>query len=370
MRREIHESGDTRRRTADDGNEDDRRWGEGTQPSFAIGTRGIELSVLESFEQDTALDLSVIAHAVVIVSSDGRIMDVNERVEHLTGFLRTELVGQRISTLADDLWPRSRHVRSAVIGVRCHDGHEQPVDVVISPYRAGSTVLFMTPHVPRESARDSEVVQIVHDLKNPLATIALELCLLEDKLHQPELKGRVARVTQNVAFLDRMVQDLLDASALDAERFELQRRPTELRTLIEYAVDRSVSSRDRPRVFVDARCSVTLLIDDLRIERVICNLLQNALKYSPSSAGVVIRLDRTETIARVSVTDDGPGISDEDQELIFDEFGRGNAALAHQGHGLGLYISKRIVEAHGGRISVHSIRGAGACFYFELPLTE
>jgi len=370
MRREIHDTGDVRRRVADDGRDDDPVWGDGTQPDLAIGTREMERSILDSLEHDTALDLSVIAHAVVIVSSDGRIMDVNDRVEHLTGFLRTELVGQRVSMLADDLRTQSRHVRSAVIPVRGHDGREQAVDVVITPYRAGTTVLFMTPHVSRDRARDSEFVQIIHDLKNPLATISLELCLLEDKLRQPELKGRVARVTRNVAFLDRMVQDLLDASALDADRFELQRRPTELRTLIEYAVDRSTSSRDRPRVFIDARCSVTLLIDDLRIERVICNLLQNALKYSPPSAGVIIRLDRTETVARIAVTDVGPGISEEDQELIFDKFARADAALGHQGHGLGLYISKRIVEAHGGRIGVQSIYGAGACFYVELPLTE
>jgi signal transduction histidine kinase len=226
----------------------------------------------------------------------------------------------------------------------------------------------MTPHARQERARDAEVVQIVHDLKNPLATIALELCLLEDKLNQPELRGRVARVTQNVAYLDRMVQDLLDASALDADQFELHRRPTEMRTLLEYAVERSTASRDRPRVFVDPRCSVTLSIDDLRIERVICNLLQNALKYSPPSSGIVVRLDRNDTTVRVSVIDAGPGLTDAEQTLVFDKFRRGDGGFSHHGHGLGLYISKRIVEAHGGRIGVHSVRGEGACFFFELPV--
>jgi signal transduction histidine kinase len=214
----------------------------------------------------------------------------------------------------------------------------------------------------------SEVVQIVHDLKNPLATIALEMSLLEDKLVQAELKGAVTRVAQNVAFLDRMVHDLLDASALDAESFEIQRKPTELRSLLEHVVERATASRDRSRVFLETPASVTLMIDDLRIERVVANLLQNALKYSPSTSGVLIRLDVSPDVAKVSVIDAGRGITAEEKTFIFDKYRRAAVARALEGNGLGLYVSKKIVEAHGGRIGVDSVHGAGSCFYFELPL--
>jgi signal transduction histidine kinase len=219
-----------------------------------------------------------------------------------------------------------------------------------------------------EMKRQAETIQIVHDLKNPLATITLELCLLEAKLLQPDVRSRLARVSQNVAFLDRLVQELLDASALDADALRIQRQKTELRTMLESLIERSISSRDRPRVFLDAKQTITMEIDDLRIQRVVCNLLHNALKYSPASSGVVVRLDQRDRFARISITDAGPGLTDDERLLVFDKFGRTADALAHEGHGLGLFISKKIIEAHGGRIAVESARGVGSCFYFELPL--
>jgi PAS domain S-box-containing protein len=370
MRREIHESGDDLRE-AIESPAVDPVWGEGTMPEppprLAAGTREMERSPLEVLD-DERLELSSIPQAVFVIAPDGRIEDVNPRVELILGYTRREMIGEHAAKLGCDFMVRSRHVRSLATSIRHRGGHEVLVDVLVCPYRSASLVVFVTPRLPRERVRNSEMVQIVHDLKNPLATISLEMCLLEDKLVQPDLRGRVARVTQNVAFLDRMVQDLLDASAIDADRFEIHRRPTELRTLLECAVERSTSSRDRGRVFVDALDSITLPIDDLRIERVICNLLQNALKYSAAGAGVVIRLDRRDDFARVAVTDAGPGIAEVEQPHIFDKYTRTPEAGAHEGHGLGLYIAKRIIEAHAGRIGVHSIRGIGSSFFFELPI--
>ena len=224
----------------------------------------------------------------------------------------------------------------------------------------------------RETSNDgrAEMIQIVHDLKNPLATISLELCLLESKLVSPDIRARLARVTHNIEFLDRLIQEILDASAADADALQLQRRKTELRALLEQTIDRAVSSRDRSRVVLDAQQPVALDIDDLRIERVVCNLLHNALKYSAAASRVVVRLEAREHLARVCVTDAGPGLSETDKDVVFDKFKRASTATSHEGHGLGLYVSKRIVEAHGGTIGVDSVRGVGSCFFFDLPMTD
>lgn len=228
---------------------------------------------------------------------------------------------------------------------------------------------FITPRAgSQRMPPSSEVVQIVHDLKNPLATIALEMCILEDKLVHTDLKNAVNRVSQNIAFLDRMVQDLLDASSMEADSFEVHRVPTELRSLIEQVIERATATRDRARVFLEAPRPVSLLIDDLRIERVVANLLHNALKYSPSPSGVVIRMDVRSDVVRISVIDAGPGIRPEERTLVFEKFRRASSSHGHEGNGLGLYVSRRIIEAHGGRIGVDSVHGAGACFFFELPL--
>lgn len=228
------------------------------------------------------------------------------------------------------------------------------------------------PSYDESDSRDLYVAEIVHDLKNPLATIQLELFLVADTLGDRApamLQTAVSRIMHNVAFIDRMVSGLLDSTAIDAGEFVLRRRPTELRALLVQVVERSIATRDRHRVVIEAPCPITLTIDDLRIERVVANLVQNALAFAPPSSGIVIRLDTARGAARVSVIDPGPGITADETAYIFDKYRRASRAHAHDGSGLGLYISKRIVEAHGGRIGVESVHGEGSRFFFELPVT-
>lgn len=212
--------------------------------------------------------------------------------------------------------------------------------------------------------------QIAHDLKNPLQAIALETGLLHGKLAigDAEIRATVARISRNVSFLDRMVQDLLDCCSIASGHFEIRRRPTELRALIAQVVDRVVSARDSGRVWIEASAPLTLLADELRIERVIANLLENALKYAPRPTLIGIRLEVVDNHARISVIDTGPGIAVAEAERVFDRYHRTPSGV-HDGSGLGLHISKRIVEAHGGRMGVDSVEGRGSRFYFELPMT-
>jgi signal transduction histidine kinase len=219
---------------------------------------------------------------------------------------------------------------------------------------------------------EERLAQIVHDLTNPLNTIALETHLLDDKVaagDSTEIRSAAARISRNVFFLERMVRDLLDSCSTDAGRFEIRRAPTELRALTLRVVDRVVSTRDSGRVWIDASAPLTLAIDELRIERVVANLLQNALKYTPRPGLIGIRLEVTDHHARISVVDAGPGLTVEEAAYVFDKYRRARSGSAHEGSGLGLYVSKQIVEAHGGRLWVSSVEGAGSCFYLELPRT-
>jgi signal transduction histidine kinase len=220
--------------------------------------------------------------------------------------------------------------------------------------------------------REDAIAEIVHDFKGPLSTIALEVYLLDDKVtsgNPSDMHSTLARITNNVDFLDRMVRDLLDLCSLNAGRLELHRRPTELRTLLEQVIARVVATRDRGRVVLQAAEALTTSIDDLRIERVVANLLQNALKYAPRSSEVFVRLAAVADAIRISVSDAGPGITPDEIGFVFDRFWRASSAGHHEGSGLGLYVSKKIVEAHGGRIDVTSVEGAGSQFFFELPAT-
>jgi two-component system, OmpR family, sensor histidine kinase MtrB len=216
---------------------------------------------------------------------------------------------------------------------------------------------------------ERDVAAIVHDLKSPLAAIALEAALLDEQIRDGycfQGSRGLARIQLNVAFMDRLILDLLDLCSLADGTLPLVREPTDLRALLESVLDRAFAARVRHRVTLDAD-RVVASVDALRIERVIANLVDNALKYTPQSGSIAIRLERGRAAACISVIDAGPGIDPSELVRLFEKYMRGETARGRSGSGLGLYVSKRIVEAHGGRIGAETIRGTGSRFFFELP---
>jgi signal transduction histidine kinase len=222
----------------------------------------------------------------------------------------------------------------------------------------------------RDPLMEDEVAQIVHDLRGPLSAIALEATLMNSWL-QTDDRSRcvpaVARIHDNVDFLDRVVADLLDVCALAAGAFTLQCAPVELSALLDRVVER-VAGPSHDRVNVDAARPVVAVIDDVRMQRVMANLLDNAIRYSPDACPVSITLTSTGARAHITVADTGPGIPANEQAHVFERYRRGSASLDRRGVGLGLYTCKRIVEAHGGKIGVESVRHVGSRFCIELPL--
>jgi K+-sensing histidine kinase KdpD len=240
-----------------------------------------------------------------------------------------------------------------------------PEPVVRSPLAVGTRDMALRHDLPH-----SEVARIVHDFKTPLATILLETELLEAKLAAAspiDARRAIDRIARNTEYLGRMVMDLLDLCNFEAGHLELRRDPTDLRTLLEHVIERVVSTHDTGRVKLEIGASATVVLDDLRIERVVANLLENALKYAPKGSPIAVRLDVTPDSTEVSVIDIGRALSACEMENVFDEYRRGGQAKGHEGSGLGLYVSKRIVEAHGGTIGVESMHGVGTRFFFALP---
>jgi signal transduction histidine kinase len=229
-------------------------------------------------------------------------------------------------------------------------------------------------HVAGEAAAaHHELAQIVHDLKNPLSSIALEAELLDARLDVGDRRDAaqsIDRIRRNISFLDRLIYDLMDVCTLSNGHFDLRCEVCDLRRLLGSVVERVVPAAERSRVFLDTPELAHVEVDELRVERVISNLLDNALKYSPPRGAIVVRLTREHHAAQVSVCDTGPGLSPAEIALVFEPYRRAASALGRPGTGLGLYVSKQIVEAHGGRIGVESVRGAGARFFFALPLAR
>lgn len=355
-------------------------------PRFALGTRDdMERLTTDGIPESCAMTAHDYAHlaampdAAIAIAPTGLIAEVNPMAETLVGYTRDELIARPITKLFDNLDVANlrTEVRFIPAGTGTsllhRNGRTIAADILLCPDTRGA-VLAVLRRVPEDERRfmcEEDVAQIVHDMKNPLSTIALEMSVLHataEKIDAYAIERSVARITSNLEFVDRLIQDLLDLCAIDCDAFAIRRSPQELRALIERVVERAVPTRDASRVYIEAHEAVAVEIDALRIERVVANLVCNALKYSPRDAAIVVRLEMGADRACVSVIDAGPGIDEAERDYIFDKFRRAKNASGLDGCGLGLYVSKRIVEAHGGTIGVDSNAGVGSRFYFELPL--
>lgn len=211
-----------------------------------------------------------------------------------------------------------------------------------------------------------------HDLKTPLTTLVAQTQYLEHRARRdptaPSNPEGLSRITREAKRMGNLVDELLDASRLDQGSFELMREPTDL-----VALAREVAARERPgdqRVVVDAAGPIIGSFDGVRIGQLLENLVENATKYSEPDQVVTIRLKQSREGVLVEVADNGIGIPADDLPHIFERFRRaGNVdSRSHAGMGLGLYISRGIIEAHNGTIVVDSEVGRGTTMRVTLPL--
>ncbi len=212
-----------------------------------------------------------------------------------------------------------------------------------------------------------------HELKTPLTPLSLRLANLERRLERGEKvdPSLLRNARQYLVRLTTLINDLLDASRIEAGRLALHPEPTRLDGLVEHVIHGMEAYRGERHIeFSHPEEAVQVHGDPYRLEQVLANLLENALKYSPDGGTVRVRLRVTGDVALLSVHDEGIGIPPEDQKLLFDRFFRARNASSRSfgGLGLGLYISRDIVERHGGRIWVESEVGRGSTFFVALPL--
>jgi signal transduction histidine kinase len=227
-------------------------------------------------------------------------------------------------------------------------------------------------------ARDEFLSFASHELKTPITTLELQIQLMTKVIQQVGYKNiEESRITQllntfekQVGILTAMVGTLLDVTRISHKKLELELGRVDLRQVILDVVEQLSEH------FRTAHCSVTLnleknvvgLWDKNRIQQVIVNLLSNAVKYGKGKPILVQMIRNSSETARLEVVDCGIGIAPGDQAKVFERFER--VAMEHKinGLGLGLYIVKQIVLAHGGQIHLKSDLGQGACFTVELPL--
>jgi signal transduction histidine kinase len=217
--------------------------------------------------------------------------------------------------------------------------------------------------------RDEVLAIVSHDLRSPLNTIAMSAGLLRETVGGAEL-GLVERIERGVKRMNRMISDLLDASCIDEGKLAVVARPENASTIVREAIDNAepIAGAKGCKVVCGAIDEGTLVLADRqRMLQVLSNVIGNAIRFSPKSGDIVVDVERNGAVAWFSVADHGPGIEAEHLGRLFDRYYKADLE-SREGAGLGLFIARGIVEAHGGGIRVQSERGRGTTVTFSIPL--
>jgi signal transduction histidine kinase len=206
-----------------------------------------------------------------------------------------------------------------------------------------------------------------HDLRTPLANMQAMLEAVDDGLAEPG--DYVPALHEQVRTLSALVDDLFELARIDSGALTLELRRAQLGDVV-FACLRGVQAEARARrvtlgASVDPRAEATF--EAAKIERVLLNLLTNALRHTPADGSIAVVVEPDTTAVRVTVEDTGEGLSEESTRRMFERFWRADAARSTRGAGLGLAIARGLVEAHGGHIWAESRPGGGARVSFTLP---
>jgi signal transduction histidine kinase len=334
------------------------------------------------------------ADGVLVVDAARRVVEANRAALALLGVASKDEV-----LLPLDAWARRFEARtpegapmrpkdfaaSRVLGggdpvpqyelvLRRADGRDVFVSVSASrvgrpghPALAVSVLRDVTAARRLDEAREEFLSTAAHELKTPLAVIKAYAQLMARR--EPAEHHALEVIDRQVDRMSRLVEQLLDASRLRAQEDAGPVQPFDLAALAREVVERVRPSAPAHALAVEADGPAAVLADRGRIERVLASLLDNAIRFSPGGGPVRLRIERVEGEVQVSVVDQGVGIPAERQARLFERYYRAHAGRPddYGGLGLGLEMSRDVVERHGGRMWFESEPGAGSTFHFGLP---
>jgi len=342
---------------------------------------------------------------VAVWDGIGRILQANDRFLEIVGYTRAELDArqldwQRLSAGGEPQpWQAMPQQRSGSayqpefrryvrpdgepVYVRVHStalgGNGKTLSIVVDATEQRKAQDERDALLARERAaraeaeaavrsRDDILAIVSHDLRNPLNTISMSLSLIEMDQANERSRAQAGIIRRAIANMARLIQDLLDVNQIAAGKLVVSAAPVEVAALLEdsRASLATLALRKNQRFEVLAGEAGTVLADRDRVSQLLSNLVGNAMKFTPEGGRIVLSAEPAEREVRFCVSDTGPGIDARDLPHIFDRFWQVRR-VRRGGVGLGLAISKGIVEAHGGRIWARSAPGMGSEFFFTLP---
>jgi hypothetical protein len=216
------------------------------------------------------------------------------------------------------------------------------------------------------------IATVSHEIRSPLTTIkGFTKTLIDrwDRLSDETKIDMLRAVNEDADRVTRLLTELLEVSRIEAGKLQLHLQLVEIRELAQSVVTQMATRSEKHTVRLADGADVTARADPEKLRQVLNNLVENALKYTDEGE-VVVSCAAITGWAEVSVSDEGAGIPSSQQQGLFEKFARREMAGAPSGTGLGLYISKGLIDAHKGEIGVTSKEGEGSTFWFRVPLAE
>jgi two-component system sensor histidine kinase VicK len=327
------------------------------------------------------------SEALALSDANGTVLDVNPAYCELYGRSADEFIGKSFAVIfgADDqvtaatlyeaIFNAAEPPRSYEVRITRPDGTERFVEaradfLVRNGKRVAmvSAIRDITERKRLDQAQMDFVAMASHDLASPLTVLRARAQLLQRRQRYDE--DSVQAILDQTTRMGRLISDLRELVQVEGGGLSLMLEPINLRDLAQAAVAqaRALTSTHQLR-FEGADCEIIVQGDRDRLGQVLDNLLGNAIKYSAPESEIVVRTEAVNGEARISVSDQGAGIPADSLPSLFDRFYRGGNSSGEAGLGLGLYITRMLVEAHGGRIWATSEEGVGSTFTVALPRT-
>jgi len=318
------------------------------------------------------------ADGVVVTDSNGVIRFVNQALESLLNHKADELLGEMfdfpvVAGETTEIDIVRRDGKPGVAEMRVVETKWDGETAYLASVRDITERKQVEGKLRELDRMKSELISnISHELRSPLhATQGFTKLMLQKKVPDPETQEEfLAIIDEQIERLGRLIDDLLDMSRFEAGRFSIQKRQTSVRDVIHDAVGSfdCLAKEKSLTINEDIPASLPKIeIDEERLEQVMVNLLSNAIKFRKDNSPIMVKVENSGSELLVQVIDHGIGIPTEAMPHLFEKFYRAKDAMARGGTGLGLYISKQIIEAHGGRIWAESEPGKGSTFYFTIP---